>query len=386
MQVATLCARPVQHNGVEGPRAQKEELAHPLHCLGTVPQLTPTATRHARPFASVLASLASASLLTGCFGFDDALEDALEDLEGLEVCGDMTLEELSTADEISEECRADIEQFLPEEQESFSGRLVSLGSDTTDDGRRQFFVHGATDDGAVIDVDAFANATITATIDGETTELPPEAFTITRVDAGEIISLSLVNDYSASMLDRDLAAVEQIHDDMFTYLPPAYEAEVVQFSETVDVRQAYTTDADSLGRAVARDEGYERSSTALYDGMGVALDNLVQRDRPVRILMVSTDGAENASTAFDKPELVDTIRSEGVVVVMLGALLADVSEMRDLTAGRGVVFYTHYYSDLRAQMQAYIESLGEVAQVELTPDYADATNITINVGGISTSL
>jgi hypothetical protein len=124
----------------------------------------------------------------------------------------------------------------------------------------------------------------------------------------------------------------------------------------------------------------------LYDGMGIALDGLVERDRPVKILMVSTDGAENASTRSTKPELLTTIQDHGVVVVMLGALLADVPEMRELTGQRGVLFYTRYYDGLRAQMQAYLESLGEIVEVQLSPEHAQASSVLLEVEGVSAAL
>jgi hypothetical protein len=323
----------------------------------------------------------------GClFGdLEESLQDALDDLEGIAVCGDMTLQELMTADEISDSCRDALESLLPPPEHNFDARLVALGSDVTDDGARRFYVHGATHGGAVLTADALAAAEVQVVVEGETTTLQPGDFSIRRVDAGDVIALSLVNDYSGSMLDGDLDAVALIHRDMFTYLPPVHETAVVQFSDEVDVRQPYTSDAGALLAAVERDDGYTRGSTALYDGMSIGLDGLVVRDRPIKILMVSTDGAENASTQSTKPELLSTIERHGVIVVMLGALLADVPEMRDLAGLRGVLFYTRYYSELREQMRAYLESLGEIVEVELDPAYGDASSVTLAVDGISTT-
>jgi hypothetical protein len=323
-------------------------------------------------------------LCAGClFGdLEQAIGDAIDDLGRIPVCGDMTLDELHVADEISDSCRDALENLLPPPEHNFEARLVALGSDVADDGGRRFYVHGATHAGAALTTEAFAAAEVRVVLDGETTTLDPEAYTIRRVEAGDVISLSLVNDYSGSMLDQDLDAVEQIHTDMFTHLPPIHETEVIQFSDEVDVRQAYTTDAEALLAAVARDDAYRRGSTALYDGMGVGLERLVERDRPVKILMVSTDGAENSSMRHTKPELLETMRDHGVIVVMLGALLADVPEMRDLTGDRGVLFYTRYYSELRATMQAYLESLGEIVEVHVDPEFAEASSFVLVVDGL----
>jgi hypothetical protein len=329
-----------------------------------------------------------ASLLcAGCLfpDLEQTLEDAIDDLGRIPVCGEMTLDELYVADEISDDCRDALENLLPQPEHNFEARLVALGSDVADDGGRRFYVHGATHGGAALTVEAFSAAQVRVVVDGETTTLDPEAYTIRRVEAGDVIALSLINDYSGSMLDQDLDAVEQIHTDMFTYLPPVHETEVIQFSDEVDIRQSHTTDAEALLAAVARDDDYIRGSTALYDGMGIGLDRLVERDRPVKILMVSTDGAENSSSRYTKPELLQTTREHGVIVVMLGALLADVPEMRDLIGDRGALFYTRYYSELRAQMQAYLESLGEIVEVHLDPEYAEASSVVVTVDGLSTT-
>jgi hypothetical protein len=357
--------------------------------LPSHPELVSQPPLHGARISAWHAAWWAASLLSaGCvFGdVEQSIDDVIEDVDMVPLCGDTTLEELYTADEISESCRASLENLLPPAQNTFEGRLVALGSDVTDDGGRRFYVHGATEAGAGLTADDFATAEVRVVIDGETTTLPPDAFEIRRVEAGDVIALSLVNDYSGSMLDQDLAVVERIHTDMFTYLPAVHETEVILFSDAVDTRQPYTSDASALLAAVERDDAYARGSTALYDGMGIALDGLVERDRPVKILMVSTDGAENASIRSTKPELLTTIQDHGVVVVMLGALLADVPEMRELTGQRGVLFYTRYYDGLRAQMQAYLESLGEIVEVQLSPEHAQAPSVILEVEGISAAL
>ena len=102
--------------------------------------------------------------------------------------------------------------------------------------------------------------------------------------------------------------------------------------------------------------------------------------------MASTDGHENASELYTQSELINTINDNGVFVVMLGALLADVDELRDLAGNRGVYFYTPYYDDMRALMSGYLDSLAELVSVAIPPEYADADSIQIDVGDQSVTV
>lgn len=329
-------------------------------------------------------ALATTLSITGCvIEFQGLDEGTLEDLGDLRICGGMTLEELYVADEITDDCRAALETLLPREEHTFEGRLVALGSEVAEDGTLRLFVHGAADDGASLDADAYAEAKVEVVVEGRREALDAEAYSIRRVEAGDVISLALVNDYSGSMLDADLDVVERIHTDMFTYLPAVHETEVVLFSDAAVVRQSFTSDLEVLRGAVRRDDAFERGSTALYDGMQLGLDALAGRTRPVKILMVSTDGAENASQHATKAGVLRTAADHGVVVVMLGALLADVQEMRELAGDRGVLFYTHYYSELRDQVEAYLESLGDIVVVEIPAEQAEADSVVLTVDGIS---
>jgi len=85
-------------------------------------------------------------------------------------------------------------------------------------------------------------------------------------------------------------------------------------------------------------------------------------------------------------ELISTTNDNGVFVVMLGALLADVDELRGLAGDRGIYFYTPYYDDMRALMSGYLDSLAELVEVAIPPEYSDADSIQIDVGGQSVTV
>jgi hypothetical protein len=208
------------------------------------------------------------------------------------------------------------------------------------------------------------------------------SFTFSGDITGELLSLQFVNDYSASMRDDDLDVVSTIHNDILDVLPSAvYEGEATFFSTEVTVKQPFTDDESALRSALERDSSIERETTALYDGMGTGLTSLLGRDRPLKLIVVSTDGLENASSEFSKADILSLLQQNHVGVLMLGAVFSDVAEMRELAGPYGVFFYTPGYEDLRAYVQQYVSSLANLALLRLPPEYANASEVQISVAG-----
>jgi hypothetical protein len=319
------------------------------------------------------------ALLAGCSANS---ADIHNQIDGTIICDGQTLKELTQAKTISDECKAELTAYLPKPENSFSSRIVVLGSRLDPmTGALSIFAQGADAQGAAIDRQAWASATVS--VGG--TALASGSFTVTALAdlPGDWMSLGVVNDYSGSMSTADLGTVAQIETDLFTYVPRIYEGEVTLFSTEVTLKQAFTQDQALLLDAVKYDAAFTRDLTALYDGMGTGLDSLVQRSRPIRILFVSTDGLENSSTHYTKPPIVQKIADQQIAVVMLGALFADVAELKSLMGSRGVFFYTPLYKDLRASVEQFLRSAAEMVEVRIPPEQAQARPIHIEVGGVS---
>ncbi len=323
----------------------------------------------------------------------DNLEDDLEDLidevediaENTVICDGMTLTELMEATTISDGCKITVQDFLPDAEENFTGRLVVLGTEENDeDGSLSIFLHGADGDGDALSGDAFEEATVS--VNGTALESGDFSVTLSGELSGELLSLGILNDYSGSMNESDLDTVADIETDLMTYLPQVHETEVTYFSTEVSVKQPFTSDAELLLNAVARDDDFERDLTALYDGMGMALDSLITRSRPIRLLMVSTDGAENESKIYEKAALIQTLTDNGIIVVVLGALFADIDEMKELMGPYGVFFYAPVYGDLKALVSEYIDSLREMVEIRIPADSASDRPIVIEAGGVSATI
>lgn len=323
--------------------------------------------RRPRLLASFFSCIVSAQLGACQLQVD---EKDIEDLADIEVCDGMTLAELVDATTISASCKASLEAYLPQPASNFSSTVVILGSQEEADGSLTVYAHGADANGQAIDSAAWADVQVSVEVDGFAQVLAAGDFSMHLVaDAtGDLLSIGIVNDYSGSMVQGDLQTVASIETDLFSYVPPVYEAEVTQFSSDVVVKQPFTTDQDALLGAVAYDESFDQQLTALYDGMGTGLDSLLTRNRPLRLLIVATDGQENDSQQYTRDEIIALVAAENVPVLMLGALFAEPAELRSLAGSRGVYFYTPYYDDARAQVEQYLTSLSNLVAINIPPD------------------
>lgn len=341
--------------------------------------------------------------LAACTIKSDDLEEKIDNAaNNVEICDGMTFNELRKANGLSDGCRALLDSYLPKAEDNFESRLIPLGSYVDDDGSFVVVLHGVDADGDAMSASTLAAAEVSAPgIElGGSADVSTDAsadggiaieagveisggirVTLATDITGDLLSIQFVNDYSASMRNGDLDTVATIHRDILDILPPIYEGEVTYFSKLITVKQAFTTDESKVRAALTRDNGVERDTTALYDGIGSGLTSLIERERPLKLMIVSTDGLENSSTEFDKAQIVSLLRENHVAVLMLGAVFSDIAEMRELAGPYGVFFYTPGYEDLRNSVRQYVESLSNMVALHLPPEYANADEIQISAGG-----
>jgi von Willebrand factor type A domain len=338
-------------------------------------------------FARALGVL-SLLVMAGC-GAADAKVDLGDMVDtGVVVCDGQTLDELEHAKTVSDACKAELAAYLPAPSNDFSGHLALLGEESHDDGSLRVFVAGVDASGQALSNGAFAAAAIaTRTQTGPFVSSGDSLVVTPFASLSEAaLSLELVNDYSATMSISDLDVVQRIEDDLLTRFSPIYEGEVTLFSSDVRVKQAFTTDSSDLLAAVECDEAFDRELTALYDGMGNGLDSLVSRTRPARVLLVSTDGLENASVAYKKADIVKEVAENHVFVVMLGALFADTTELESLAGAYGVYFYTPLYANLRDQVKNLVTALTHGVAIDIPADLAAAGPLELTVAGETVDL
>jgi Ca-activated chloride channel homolog len=135
------------------------------------------------------------------------------------------------------------------------------------------------------------------------------------------VSIALVVDNSGSM-SRKRPAVNKSTLDLIQASNPQDEAFVVNFSDEAFIDQEFTSDVNKLRDGLAHIES--RGGTALYDAVVASADKLAEdAKRPKQVLILITDGEDNASTL----NLEQTIRRvqalSGPEIYSIGLLFGD---------------------------------------------------------------
>jgi len=135
------------------------------------------------------------------------------------------------------------------------------------------------------------------------------------------VSIAIVVDNSGSM-SRKRPAVNKSALDLILASNPKDEAFVVNFSDEAFIDQEFTSDVNKLRDGLGHIES--RGGTALYDAVVASADKLAaDAKRPKQVLILITDGEDNASTL----DLEQTIRRvqqlSGPVIYSIGLLFGD---------------------------------------------------------------
>jgi VWFA-related protein len=135
------------------------------------------------------------------------------------------------------------------------------------------------------------------------------------------VSIALVVDNSGSMY-RKRPSVNKSALDLIAASNPQDEAFVVNFSDEAFIDQEFTSDVNKLRDGLSHIES--KGGTALYDAVVASADKLVlDAKRPKQVLVLITDGEDNASTL----NLEQTIRRvqelSGPEIYSIGLLFGD---------------------------------------------------------------
>ena len=303
----------------------------------------------------------------------------------------LTAEELAAIGNINDfppECLA---QF-PIPENNLLGRMFSLGTQVDSaSGALRIFVVGTDSDGNPLTLADFQTATVSiagSPVDPGLVSVEPVA------DGDDVLSLGFSTDYSSSISDAELDAITSVYSLILDNLSPpslprVMEGEVINFSNFLVVQQDWTEDTALLQAAIQRDDSFIREDTALYDALGVSLqrdlalfdDGLVERCRPAHMLIVFTDGEDNASVTYTKDTLLPIIDDSRVVMIMLGNLNADKNELIELAGDQGAFAYAYNLAYIQNVAQDWASSLRHMVKFILDPATGfDNGNITIELG------
>ena len=135
------------------------------------------------------------------------------------------------------------------------------------------------------------------------------------------VSIALVVDNSGSMY-RKRPSVNKSALDLIQASNPKDEAFVVNFSDEAFIDQEFTSDVNKLRDGLSHIES--RGGTALYDAVAASADKLVaDAKRPKQVLILITDGEDNASTLNLEQTIRRVQQLSGPVIYSIGLLFGD---------------------------------------------------------------
>jgi Ca-activated chloride channel homolog len=135
------------------------------------------------------------------------------------------------------------------------------------------------------------------------------------------VSIALVVDNSGSM-SRKRPSVNKSALDLVEASNPQDEAFVVNFSDEAFIDQEFTADVNKLRDGLGHIES--RGGTALYDAVVASADKLVaDAKRPKQVLVLITDGEDNASTLTLEQTIRRVQQLSGPEIYSIGLLFGD---------------------------------------------------------------
>jgi len=149
------------------------------------------------------------------------------------------------------------------------------------------------------------------------------------------VSLGILIDSSGSMYDKR-AAVDQTSLDLIKLSNPEDEAFLVDFSWEAFIDQDFTSDIAKLQQGLS----YIKSSggTAIYDALVASADYLTKNARhPKQVLLVVTDGEDNASSATLEQAIRRIQDFDGPVIYCIGLLFGDDADKSESRHARRVL-------------------------------------------------
>lgn len=139
----------------------------------------------------------------------------------------------------------------------------------------------------------------------------------------QAVSLGIIVDNSGSMRDKR-PAVNAAALSLLRASNPQDSSFIVNFSDRAFLDQGFTSSLDALNRALTRSDS--KGTTALYDAVAASADELSNHAKlPKEVLLVITDGADNASR-LDLEQAVHRVQILGGPVVYTIGLLFDTSK------------------------------------------------------------
>jgi len=173
------------------------------------------------------------------------------------------------------------------------------------------------------------------------------------------VSLGILVDNSGSM-SKKRPSVNKSALDLLEASNPQDEAFVVNFSDEAFIDQEFTSDVNKLRDGLGHIES--RGGTALYDAVVASADKLAQdAKRPKQVLIIITDGEDNASTLNLEQTIHRVQELSGPVVYTIGLLFGDEMSRAEVRHARRALEMLSGETGGMAFFPKSIEQIDEIA-------------------------
>ena len=196
------------------------------------------------------------------------------------------------------------------------------------------------------------------------------------------VSVMLVLDYSGTMQPfiSDVEAAAESFIDQLDLNNFTDEAAVIKFAASIELKQAFTDDKNSLFLAIEDPYMGDKRQTVLYDALWQAVDITadINRNRR-RAVVVLTDGRDEGSD-HNLTEVIDSAQKEGIPVFTIGlgnVFLDDLQIIADETGGQ--YFLAPTSGDLQAIYQQIADILTQQYVIEYESLLSGGAIITLDV-------
>jgi Ca-activated chloride channel family protein len=141
------------------------------------------------------------------------------------------------------------------------------------------------------------------------------------------VSMGMVVDNSGSMLHKR-AGVNAAALDLVKASNPRDETFIVNFSDEAFIDQDFTSDLNKLREGLGHIDS--KGGTALYDAVVASADQLAKfATKPKQVLLIITDGEDNASTLTLEQTIRRIQELQGPTVYSIGLLFGDENSSRE---------------------------------------------------------
>lgn len=197
------------------------------------------------------------------------------------------------------------------------------------------------------------------------------------------ISVALVLDYSGSIQPfiSNVEAAATSFIDQLDLNNNTDEAAIIKFAASIELKQAFTDDYNSLLLAIGDNFTGNIAKTLLYDAVWQAVNittDLARNDR--RVIVVLSDGIDEGSVDHNLTEIIDSTHKNGVAVFTIGlgnVFLPAMQLLADETGGQ--YFLAPTSSDLQAIYQQIADILTNQYVIEYQSPSSSGDSITIDM-------